>query len=437
VAKNTVAIMGRPNVGKSTLFNRIVKKREAIVDSTPGVTRDRIYMTTEWAGVSFELIDTGGYVPLSKDVFEQAIREQAAYAINEADVILFVTDVISGVTPLDEEIAAILQKSGRKVILVANKVDHDGRLADLVDFYRLGIGDPQPVSAINGLMIGDLLDRIVGALPGNSETSREKSEINLAVLGRPNVGKSSYINALLGEHRHIVTEIPGTTRDAIDTLIHYKKQAITLIDTAGLRKKTHIKEDVEYYSTVRTHRAIHRCDVAIVLIDATEGLTDQDKRILASAADEGKGIVLGVNKWDLVKKDTMTARRFEITIQKEIPSLSFVPVMFISCLTKQRVFRLLDVALSVYTERNRQFKTADLNRFLEEMLNKNSPPAYGRKFVKINYVTQTRVAPPVFTFFTNEPKGIKKNYKNYIENQLRSQYGFMGVPLRIKFTKKN
>jgi GTP-binding protein len=429
--------MGRPNVGKSTLFNRIVKKREAIVDSTPGVTRDRIYMTTEWAGVSFELIDTGGYVPLSKDVFEQAIREQAAYAINEADVILFVTDVISGVTPLDEEIAAILQKSGRKVILVANKVDHDGRLADLVDFYRLGIGDPQPVSAINGLMIGDLLDRIVGALPGNSETSREKSEINLAVLGRPNVGKSSYINALLGEHRHIVTEIPGTTRDAIDTLIHYKKQAITLIDTAGLRKKTHIKEDVEYYSTVRTHRAIHRCDVAIVLIDATEGLTDQDKRILASAADEGKGIVLGVNKWDLVKKDTMTARRFEITIQKEIPSLSFVPVMFISCLTKQRVFRLLDVALSVYTERNRQFKTADLNRFLEEMLNKNSPPAYGRKFVKINYVTQTRVAPPVFTFFTNEPKGIKKNYKNYIENQLRSQYGFMGVPLRIKFTKKN
>ncbi|OGC06185.1 ribosome biogenesis GTPase Der, partial [candidate division KSB1 bacterium RBG_16_48_16] len=330
MAKNTVAILGRPNVGKSTLFNRIVKKREAIVDSTPGVTRDRLYMTTEWAGVSFELIDTGGYVPLSTDVFEQAIREQAAYAINEADAILFVTDVMSGVTALDEEIAAILQKSGRNVILVVNKVDNDGRLADLVDFYRLGIGEPHPVSAINGLRIGDLLDRIIEILPGNSETSGEKSEINLAVLGRPNVGKSSYVNALLGEQRHIVTEIPGTTRDAIDTVIHYKKQAVTLIDTAGLRKKARVKEDIEYYSTVRTHLAIRRCDVAIVLIDGTEGMADQDKKILAGAADEGKGIVLGVNKWDLVEKDTMTARKFEITIQNEIPSLSFVPVMFIS-----------------------------------------------------------------------------------------------------------
>lgn len=436
--KPIVAILGRPNVGKSTLFNRIIRRREAIVDDKPGVTRDRKYAEAEWAGVEFQLVDTGGYVPDSEDVFEQAIRQQVNYAIQEADVIVFVADVTTGVTALDEEIAQILIKSGTKVLLAVNKVDNEKRETDLAEFYQLGLGDPYPVSALGGRQIGDFLDAVVGLLPLNREVKEgEEEPIHIAVLGRPNVGKSSYINAILGEEKHVVTEIPGTTRDAIDTKIKYKQRLITLIDTAGLRRKSKVKESVEFFSNVRTANALRRCDVAIILIDAAEGLTDQDKKIISLAIEAGKGIVVGVNKWDLIEKETMTARQFELEFQDQMQDLTYIPIMFVSVKNRQRVFRLLDTAVAVYEEARRTIQTAELNRFLQRAIERNHPQAYGSKWVKINYVTQVRNAPPLFVFFTNEPRGIRKNYMRYLENQLRAQFGFLGVPIRMSFRKKS
>ena len=433
-----VAILGRPNVGKSTLFNRIIRKREAIVDDKPGVTRDRIYAQTDWAGKEFDLIDTGGYVPASDDVFERAIREQVEMALREADVIVFVTDVKSGLSAMDEEISSMLLKAGIKVVLAVNKVDNDEREANLTEFYSLGLGEPHPISAISGRQIGDLLDAVVVDLPSISSSKLPSdTDIKLAVLGKPNVGKSSYVNAILGEDRHIVTEIPGTTRDAIDTRIVYNEKDIVLIDTAGLRKKARVKENIEYFSNLRTMNALRRCDVAIIFLDAVDGITDQDKKIISSAVSEGKGIVLGVNKWDLIEKDTMTARKFELDIQDAIANMSYIPIMFISALVKQRIFRLLDLAISIYKERQRVIKTAELNRLLRLVVTRNQPASYGSKHVKINYVTQARAEPPTFVFFTNEPKGIKKNYRNYLENQIRKQYGFLGVPIRMSFRQKN
>jgi len=436
--KPVVAILGRPNVGKSTLFNRIVRKREAIVDDTPGVTRDRLYSPTDWAGEEFEIVDTGGYVPSSDDIFDQAIRQQVDYAINEAAVIIFLTDVTAGVTALDEEIAALLQKSGNHVLLVVNKVDNDKREADLVDFYRLGLGEPIPVSAMSGRAIGDFLDKVTELLPKEKLKSASGLEsLKLAIVGRPNVGKSSYVNTLLGEEKLIVTDIPGTTRDAIDTRLRYKNRELVLVDTAGLRKRARVKENIEYFSNVRTMNALRKCDVAIVLIDAVEGIKDQDKKIIESAALAGKGIVIGVNKWDLVKKETNTAREFEKEMQENVRELAYIPIMFISALTKQRVFRLLDMALSVSEERTRRLQTAELNRFIQYAVSRNFPASFGGKYVKINYMTQIKSNPPLFVLFTNEPKGIKKNYKNYLENQLREQFGFMGVPIKIQVRKKN
>lgn len=436
--KPVVAILGRPNVGKSTLFNRIVRKREAIVDDTPGVTRDRLYSPTDWAGEEFEIVDTGGYVPSSDDIFDQAIRQQVDYAINEAAVIIFLTDVTAGVTALDEEIAALLQKSGNHVLLVVNKVDNDKREADLVDFYRLGLGEPIPVSAMSGRAIGDFLDKVTELLPKEKLKSAYGLEsLKLAIVGRPNVGKSSYVNTLLGEEKLIVTDIPGTTRDAIDTRLRYKNRELVLVDTAGLRKRARVKENIEYFSNVRTMNALRKCDVAIVLIDAVEGIKDQDKKIIESAALAGKGIVIGVNKWDLVKKETNTAREFEKEMQENVRELAYIPIMFISALTKQRVFRLLDMALSVSEERTRRLQTAELNRFIQYAVSRNFPASFGGKYVKINYMTQIKSNPPLFVLFTNEPKGIKKNYKNYLENQLREQFGFMGVPIKIQVRKKN
>ena len=310
---NTVAIVGRPNVGKSTLFNRILCKREAIVDDSPGVTRDRIYAQAEWAGIEFQLIDTGGYVPSSEDVFEQAIREQVVYAIHEADVVVFLLDVTTGITPLDEEVAALLQKSEVEVVLGVNKVDNAQREEDLFEFYRLGLGTPIPLSALNSRAIGDFLDEIIARLPNKQvgSSDKESNAIALAVLGRPNVGKSSYVNALLGENRLMVTDIAGTTRDAIDTSFQYKERTITLIDTAGLRKRSRIHENIEYFSTVRTFNAIRRCDVAVVLIDAVSGMTDQEKKIIGTLVEERKGLVIGVNKWDLVEKNQKSTKEFK------------------------------------------------------------------------------------------------------------------------------
>ena len=436
--KSVVAILGRPNVGKSTLFNRILRKREAIVDNEPGVTRDRNYASTDWAGIKFELLDTGGYVPESDDVFEKAIREQVNLAIHEAHVIIFLTDAITGITPLDEEIAEILQKCNVKILLAVNKVDNQQSESAIHEFYSLGLGDPFPISAMAGRNIGDLLDIILSLMPGSKNIDAEDTEnIKIAVLGRPNVGKSSYINTILGQNKLIVTEIAGTTRDSIDTEIQYKKNKIILIDTAGLRKKARVHENIEYFSNVRTINSLRRCDIAIILLDATQGITDQDKKIIKNTVDVSKGLVLGVNKWDLIEKDTMTARKFELEIKNSFRELAYIPVMFISSLTKQRVFRLLDMAISVFEERNKQVRTAELNRFLERAVAQHHPPAFGDKYVKLNYVTQVKINPPVFIFFTNEPKGIKKNYRNFLENQLRSQFGFMGVPIKLIFRKKN
>ncbi len=436
--KPVIALLGRPNVGKSTLFNRILRKRIAIVDDQPGVTRDRKYQSADWAGVAFDLIDTGGYVPGSKDIFEQAIREQVHYAIDEADVIIFVVDVTTGITALDEEIARILQRVQSRVIVAVNKIDNEFREVDLGEFYKLGLGDPFAISAMSGRSMGDFLDAVIALLPRKvAARDEEEAAIRLAVLGRPNVGKSSYVNAILGLDKQIVTPIPGTTRDSVDTRFRYKERDIIIIDTAGLRKRAKVKENVEYFSTVRSYSALEKCDIAMVLIDATMPIADQDQKILQSAAEAGKGIVLGVNKWDAVEKDSTTARQFEKDIQEALKDLAFIPIMFISVLNKIRIHRLLDTALSVFDECQREVPTPDLNDLLRSAIEKNHPPAYGTKWVKINYVVQTRKNPPVFTFFTNEPRGIKQNYRNYLENQIRAQFGFLGVPIRMHFRQKN
>ncbi|HOT97264.1 MAG TPA: ribosome biogenesis GTPase Der [bacterium] len=434
-----VALVGRPNVGKSTLFNRIIRRREAIVDDQPGVTRDRKYQPAEWAGVAFDLIDTGGYVASSKDIFEEAIREQVHYAVEEADVILFVTDVTTGITAQDEEIAHLLQRDHARVIVTVNKVDNEIREADLGEFYRLGLGDPIPVSAMAGRNMGDFLDALIALLP-RKETPRDEEHgqsVRIAILGRPNVGKSSYVNAILGVDKQIVTPIPGTTRDAIDTQFRYKERTLILIDTAGLRKRARVHENIEYFSTVRSYQALERCDIALVLVDATQAIADQDQKILQAANDAGKGIVLGINKWDAVEKESQTARKFEADIRDAIKDLAYIPMMFISALEKQRIFKVLDLALAVYDECQKMIPTPELNRFLQAAVEKNHPAAYGTKWVKLNYITQTKANPPVFVIFTNEPRGIKQNYRNYLENQLRAQFGFMGVPIRLAFRLKN
>jgi GTP-binding protein len=432
-----VAILGRPNVGKSTFFNRLIRKREAIVDDQPGVTRDRKYAMAEWSGTEFELMDTGGWVPESKDVFENAIRQQVNYALREAQLIIFITDVTTGVTPMDEEIAAILRQSGVPVLLGVNKVDNEKRELELNEFYTLSLGEPHPISAISGRGIGDFLDEVIADLPVRQIAKEEKKGLRLAVLGRPNVGKSSYVNALLNQEKLIVTDIPGTTRDSIDSNLLYKGQEIVLVDTAGLRKRQRVKESIEYFSTVRTHAAIRSSDVAILLIDAVQGLADQEKKIFSELAEAKKGIVIGVNKWDLIEKDTHTARNFERDLIENVRDFSYLPIHFISAKTRQRVTKLLDTAIAVWHERKRTVTTSELNRFLQAAIEQNHPPAMGSKWIKINYMTQTHSAPPVFTFFTNEPKGIKANYRNYLENRFREQFGFVGVPLTFIFRKKN
>ncbi len=435
--KPVVAILGRPNVGKSTLFNRIIRRREAIVHDLPGVTRDRNYAPAEWAGREFQLLDTGGYVPTTEDVFERAIRDQIEIALSEAHTIVLVTDVVDGITPMDEEIAAILQRSGRPVLLAVNKVDNEMRENDIVEFYGLGLGEPHPISAMSGRALGDFLDLVIDQLPDQKTVEQEDTAIRLAVVGRPNVGKSSFVNAILGQDKMIVTDIAGTTRDAIDTRARYQNKELVLIDTAGLRKRARVHENIEYYSNVRAANALQRADVAIVLVDATQNFADQDKKIIMMALEMGKGVVVAVNKWDLIEKDTMTARRFELEMQDELREMTFLPILFVSALTKQRVYKVIDVALSIYEERHKKVTTGELNRFLSDAVEQHHPPAYGSKWVKLNYATQVKSAPPLFVFFTNEPRGIKKNYRNYLENKLREQFGFLGVPIRMSFRKKN
>jgi len=433
-----IVIVGRPNVGKSTLFNRIIMSREAIVHDKPGVTRDRKYAETLWNGRWITLVDTGGYIPQTSDALEEAIKRQIERAIAEAHCILFLVDVSTGITPQDEEVAEVLRRSDKRVLLVVNKVDDETREHQLSEFYGLGFGEPFPISALNGRHIGDLLDKVVEDFPSLSkeEIPEEDSAIKLAVIGKPNVGKSCFINALLGEEKLIVTEIPGTTRDSIDTRFRYHDRDYLLIDTAGLRRKTKIKDGVEYYSTVRTLRSIERSDVALVFIDALSGLTQQDIRVLREALDKKKGVVLVVNKWDLVEKDTQAAKAFEREIRAKLKTIDFLPILFISAKTGKRIYETIDVARSVYEERNKRIRTHLLNKVLGDIIRRNQPEGSGRRSVKIYYCTQIKSSPPMFAFFSNEPAAIKANYKRFLEKKIRENFGFFGVPITLVFRKK-
>lgn len=439
--KAVVTIVGRPNVGKSTLFNRIIQRREAIVDDLAGVTRDRKFAEADWSGVRFTLIDTGGYFPGIDDRIGQEVLKQVETSIGEADVVVFVTDARAGLTALDHEIAQILKRFSKPMVLAINKADTAAEDLHLNEFYRLGFDAPCPISAESGRNVGDLLDLILDAMPAelNKPGELEDSDsplLQLAVVGKPNVGKSSFINALLGKEQLIVTDIPGTTRDAIDTRLRFQGEELVLVDTAGLRRRSKVDDHIEYFSTVRTHDAIRRCDVAVVMVDAVEGLTDQDIRIVLEVVRFNKGIVLAINKWDLVEKDANTAREFEQEVRHKLQNLSFMPVLFISALQRQRIFKVLEVAKSVYEQRKAKLATSVLNRFLRAIVEKYPPPSQDRKEVKINYMTQVKAAPPVFALFANHPESIRSNYRQYIENQFRRQFPFTGVPLTFVFKKK-
>jgi len=432
---NIVAIVGRPNVGKSTLFNRLVQRREAIVDAVSGVTRDRHYGKTDWNGREFSIIDTGGYVVGSDDVFEAEIDKQVELAIDEADAIIFMVDVEAGVTGMDEAVANLLRKVKKPIFLVINKVDNANRETNAVEFYSLGLGEYYTIASINGSGTGELLDDIVAALPEIEEEEIDELP-RFAVVGRPNAGKSSFINALIGEDRYIVTDIAGTTRDSNDTKYNRFGFDFNLVDTAGIRKKTKVKDDLEFYSVMRSVRAIEYSDVCILIIDATRGFEGQDQNIFWLAEKNKKGVVILVNKWDLVEKDTHTTKQFEAQIKQEIAPFTDVPIIFTSALTKQRIFKAIETAVEVFENRKKKIATSKLNETMLEVIKQNSPPAYKGKFVKIKYCMQLPTHTPQFVFFANLPQYIRDPYKRYIENKLREIYDFSGVPIVIYFRKK-
>lgn len=431
-----VAIVGRPNVGKSTFFNRLVKRREAIVDSVSGVTRDRHYGKSDWNGKEFSLIDTGGYVKGSDDIFEGEIRKQVKLALDEADIIVFVVDVEQGITPMDSEVAKLLRKEKKPIFIAVNKVDNAMRDADAVEFYNLGLGDYFTISSINGSGTGELLDAIAAKIPEPEENQEQEELPRFAVVGRPNAGKSSFINALIGEDRNIVTNIAGTTRDSIDTKYNRFGFDFNLVDTAGIRKKSKVKEDLEFYSVMRAVRAIEHCDVAVVVIDATRDFEGQDEKIFWLAEKNRKGIVILVNKWDLIEKETNTMRDFEAKIRQKIAPFTDVPIIFISALTKQRLFKAIETAVEVFENRKRKIQTSKLNETMLEIIENNPPPAIKGKFVKIKYCMQLPTYTPQFAFFANLPQYVRDPYKRYLENQLREKYNFNGVPITIYFRQK-
>ena len=432
-----VAIVGRPNVGKSTLFNRLVGERKSIVDDISGVTRDRIYGESEWNGKTFNVIDTGGFVPQSDDVFEQAIRQQVQIAIEEASHIIFVTDATTGITDIDESIADILRQTNKPVFVAVNKVDNHERLLTANEFWGLGFDNTFFISAITGSGTGELLDALTECMPEQEESTPTTGEDipKLAIVGRPNVGKSSLVNALVGEERNVVTDIPGTTRDALHTEFRKFDRHFILIYTAGLQKKSKIKENLEFYSALRTIKAIEEADVCLLMIDATRGFESQDKQILWQCIDKHKGIVVVVNKWDLIEKDTHTARKFEEYIRSQTAPFRDYPIVFTSVKEKQRLLKAVDAALEVYQNRKRRIKTSELNRFIQEITEKHPPPLYRHRPVRIKYATQLPLAYPAFVFFSNHPRHIKEPYRQFVENQLRKMYNFTGVPLTLYFRK--
>ncbi|SFN75556.1 GTP-binding protein [Paenimyroides ummariense] len=434
---NIVAIVGRPNVGKSTFFNRLIQKREAIVDSVSGVTRDRNYGKSEWNGKEFSVIDTGGYIKGSDDIFEGEIRKQVELAIDEADAIVFLVDVEEGITPMDNEVAKLLRKVTKPVLLVVNKVDNAKREQDAFEFYNLGLGEYVTMSGMSGSGTGEVLDKIVEILPELPEVEEVKDELpRFAVVGRPNAGKSSFINALIGEDRFVVTDIAGTTRDAIDTKYNRFGFEFNLVDTAGIRRKAKVKDDLEFYSVMRSVRAIEHADVCILVIDATRGFEGQDQNIFWLAEKNRKGIVILVNKWDLVEKDTMTSHDYEKKIREEIAPFTDVPILFVSALTKQRLLKALETAVEVYENRKQRISTSKFNETMLPIIEHNPPPAIKGKYIKIKYCMQLPTPVPQFVFFANLPQYIKDPYKRYVENKLREIYNFEGVPIEIYFRQK-
>ena len=429
-----VAIVGRPNVGKSTFFNRLIQRREAIVDAVSGVTRDRHYGKSDWNGKEFSVIDTGGYVVGSEDVFEKEIDKQVELAIDEADAVIFVVDVESGVTGMDEEVAKLLRRVDKPLFLAVNKVDNAQRMADAAEFYALGLGDFFPISSINGSGTGELLDALVEVLPENVEEDDDVPRF--AVVGRPNAGKSSFINALIGEDRYIVTDVAGTTRDSIDTRYNRFGFEFNLVDTAGIRRKAKVKEDLEFYSVMRSIRAIEHSDVCLLLLDATRGFDGQVQNIFWLAQRNNKGVVILVNKWDLVEKATNSVRDYEQKIRKQIEPFTDVPIVFVSVLNKQRIFKAIETAVEVYKNRSKRIQTRALNDAMLPVIEKTPPPSYKGKYVKIKFITQLPTAYPQFAFFCNLPQYVRDPYKRFLENKLREQFDFSGVPITIFMRKK-
>lgn len=434
---NTIAIVGRPNVGKSTLFNRLIETKEAIVESISGVTRDRIYGKSDWNGYEFSVIDTGGYVHGSDDTFEDEIRKQVLFAIDESDAIIFMVDTHEGINPLDEEVATLLRKSNKDIFTVANKVDSPNQTNTIAEFYALGLGEVFAISAVNGSGTGELLDEIVKVFSNKTIVDEETDLPRIAFIGRPNVGKSSMINILLGNKRNIVTPIPGTTRDSIYTRYNAFGHDFMLVDTAGLRKKGKVYENIEFYSTLRTIRAIENSDVCVVMIDAQSGIEKQDVAIFHLAQKNNKGIVLVVNKWDLINKETNTHLTFEREIKDKIAPFNDVPIVFTSVTDKQRIFKTLELAAEVYKRRTQRIPTSKLNDLLLPIIENTPPPMGSRgRYIRIKYIMQLKTTTPMFAFFCNLPDDVKDSYSRFLENKIREHYDFTGVPIQIFFRKK-
>jgi GTPase len=453
--KPFVALVGRPNVGKSTLFNRIVGQPQAIVEDIPGTTRDRLYGDAEWNGVSFAVVDTGGLeileagkqrppedkpVPLSLASvgFVEEIRQQAQVAIAEADAIVMLVDVLDGVTPADEDVADVLRRADKPVVVAANKADNEARFQAAVEFYALGLGEVFPISALHGIGVGELLDQIVAVLPTVGGEEEEGTEaIKIALVGRPNVGKSSLLNKMLGEERAIVSPIPGTTRDATDTYLTWEGQPVLLIDTAGIRRRGRIERGIEKYSVLRAMKAIARADVVLLLLDAQDLVTDQDAHVASYILEEKRSIIVLVNKWDLIEKDTYTMDAYTKQIRAELKFLDYVPVLFISALTGQRVHKVLSLAFEVCQERMVRIPTGELNRLVEDAVSRHSPPHKAGKQLRFYYATQASIDPPTFVFFVNDTRLVHFSYERYLENQIRMRYGYMGTPIKLVFRPRS
>ena len=432
---NIVAIVGRPNVGKSTLFNRLVEQRKAIMDNESGITRDRHYGYAEWTDKHFTVIDTGGFVQESNDVFESAIRQQVQIAIDEASVILFLVDCKDGLTGLDKDFATVLRAARKPILVVANKADNVSTTLMIHDFYPLGMGAPYPISAVSGAGTGELLDATIQHFKDKVSTEKE-SLPKVAILGRPNVGKSSFVNVLLGENRNIVTPLAGTTRDAIDTTYKLYGKQIILTDTAGIRRKTKVKDNIEFYSVIRAISALQEADVCIIMLDATKGLEGQDINLISLAHRYKKGLVILVNKWDLIQKDYHTAEAYKKELLKKLAPLNYIPVLLTSTVKKQRIYQAIEKTMEVYESRKNKISTAALNKVMLAVIERYNPPAVKGKYVKIKYITQLPTYTPVFAFFCNLPQYIKPPYKRYLENQLRSHFNLEGVPITLVFRKK-